>query len=133
MPYHLDWLDEARRILKLQIVDPLDRTELEALQEEVTAVYNQPGPLYLLADLSHFSWGRAQSLGDEDILSGVEPRSDFAMALLGTGAILRWLVNRLASRSVPVPLQAFEYEDRAYAWLSALADDAPSPGAPRTQ
>lgn len=124
MPYYLDWMDETRRILKLQLVNPLERTDLDALRDEFLSLYRQPEPLYVLADFSNFSWTEIQSLGYDDDTSDLEvgPRSNFAVALLGTGALLRWLVNAFANRVAPMAFRAFEYEDRAYSWLSELAD-----------
>lgn len=136
MPYYLDWMDEKRRILKLQLTTPVSASELEDLWLEVMEIYSQPEPLYILADLRQFSWKNAPSFDSFDSTvtpSPQKPPDDFAVALLGTGFVFRLfgliINNRFLSQLGPPGTQrrarVFEYEDHAYAWLMALADGLP--------
>ncbi len=129
MPYELNWLDEDRRILSLRLRDLLDEPDANTLRDALTPILEQPAPLYLQLDLRDFKllegftqFGKAM---EGEPLPGLEDGhlNRSRLAVLGGGPAIK-LIFQLAGRSTEFEeaVRAFDYEDRAYAWLVECAN-----------
>lgn len=127
MPAEFDWLDESRRIFALRLFDPFTLADIESFKEQMSPTIETGLPVYMLIDirnisametLAHFTNSEGSALPE----LSAEQREQSRFAILGGGALVRLVFNLVEQGAEAQQfIRLFDYEDRAYSWLSECA------------